>query len=294
MTGRRGHFRIAKIRDTDVLVHWSFPVGGIIVALWGHVDHKQWLYYILPYACLVLIHEAGHAIAAAALGIRVFSIEISGAGGLCRIGRPRKVWHRVLVYSSGVIAQFILLLPAQAYWGIFGLPANAFGRATVVTFTIINLAGIVLNLIPYKGSRSLGTDGYVLWKIWRLSRRDRSHLPRPPHLLLAESPVFPPGTRLLSKPGFRPPGFVHGIEIFNDNATPMDFVVSALSRHLKISPGEALTTMFEIHQKGGLLIPLPSAQEAQNAAEAITAEARAAGHALLCRYADARLENFDK
>jgi len=98
--------------------------------------------------------------------------------------------------------------------------------------------------------------------------------------------VFPPETRLLSKPGFRPDGFVCGIEVLNDQTTPMEFVVSVLSRHLEISRGEAIVKMLEIHNTGGLLIPFPSPQKARSAADAMAAEARAAGHSFVCRYAD--------
>jgi hypothetical protein len=42
----------------------------------------------------------------------------------------------------------------------------------------------------------------------------------------AQSPVFPPETSLLQVEGFVPAGFLCGIEIMNDNLTPMAFVVS--------------------------------------------------------------------
>jgi hypothetical protein len=45
--------------------------------------------------------------------------------------------------------------------------------------------------------------------------------------------------------------------------------------------------MLEIHNTGGVLIALPTAQEALQIAEAVSAEARAAGHRFTCRYAGA-------
>lgn len=40
--------------------------------------------------------------------------------------------------------------------------------------------------------------------------------------------VLPPATSLLDMPGFIPPGFVHGVEIINENETPTDFVIAVL------------------------------------------------------------------
>jgi hypothetical protein len=40
------------------------------------------------------------------------------------------------------------------------------------------------------------------------------------------SRVLPPETSLLDTPEFVPPGFVHGIEVLNDDKTPMDFVIT--------------------------------------------------------------------
>jgi ATP-dependent Clp protease adapter protein ClpS len=45
--------------------------------------------------------------------------------------------------------------------------------------------------------------------------------------------------------------------------------------------------MLDIHNTGGALIALQSAKEAQRIADAVSAEARAAGHSLVCRYAGA-------
>jgi ATP-dependent Clp protease adapter protein ClpS len=99
----------------------------------------------------------------------------------------------------------------------------------------------------------------------------------------AQSPVLPPGTSLLSLPEFLPPGFVQGIEILNDNATKMHFVVRVLIDHLGLSAADANSAMLAIHAKGGALLPTDSVADAERIAAQITAEAAKGGYPLACR-----------
>jgi ATP-dependent Clp protease adaptor protein ClpS len=101
------------------------------------------------------------------------------------------------------------------------------------------------------------------------------------------SPVFPPDTSLLSRPEFVPAGFRYGVEILNDNGTPMEFVVSVLQAHLGLTRLDAARSMLAIHWRGGVLLPLPSQAEAHRVAEAVTAEAAAQKYPLVCRAVDA-------
>src|SRR5215472_442691 len=88
---RSGYFKLAQIGGVELLVHWSLPAGGALVAAFVHADPRQWGFFCLAYLLLVIVHEAGHVLAAVALRIKVFTVEISGVGGLCRIERPRRV-----------------------------------------------------------------------------------------------------------------------------------------------------------------------------------------------------------
>jgi ATP-dependent Clp protease adapter protein ClpS len=97
------------------------------------------------------------------------------------------------------------------------------------------------------------------------------------------SHVFPPDTSLLTTPGFLPEGFRYGIEILNDNRTPMEFVVSILQSGAGLSTLEAMRTMLEIHKKGGILLPMQSIEQSRHVAELIVTEARGKNHPLVCR-----------
>lgn len=289
MNKRTGYFKLAQVGDVELLVHWSLPAGGVIVAAFVHADPKQWVYFCLAYLLLVIIHEAGHVLAAVALRLKVFTVEISGVGGLCRIERARRVRHSVFVYTAGPLAQALVFSITLAYINAFGSPGSTFGGAVVFTFTFVNVVMFAINLIPHRRARSgIATDGSVLWRLFLHVFRGHPH-PHPPLVATSadQCPVFSRETRLLKRPGFRPPGFVHGIEILNDRTTPMEFVVTTLMAHLGLTRDQAIVKMLDIHNTGGTLIRLQSAREAQRIADAVSAEARASGHSFVCRYAGA-------
>jgi len=95
--------------------------------------------------------------------------------------------------------------------------------------------------------------------------------------------IFPPETSLVTIPQLLPSGFVYGIEILNDDKTPMEFVVSVLGTHLGLKRADAIRTMLVIHREGGALLALPSQAEAGRVAEAISVDAAKHNHPLICR-----------
>ena len=100
---------------------------------------------------------------------------------------------------------------------------------------------------------------------------------------LSWSPVFPPDACLLRMEGFSPAGFSCGLELMNDNLTPMAFVVSVLQNFAGLNENEAMHLMLEVHKKGGVLFPMASFDESKRVAELVTAEARKNNHPLVCR-----------
>jgi len=95
--------------------------------------------------------------------------------------------------------------------------------------------------------------------------------------------VLPPQTSLLDLPELVPSGFRYGLEILNDNATPMEFVVSALSTHLGMSHNHSVQIVLSIHERGGALLLMTSLADAKKVADTITAEAAQQGFPLVCR-----------
>src|SRR5262245_12562876 len=90
--------------------------------------------------------------------------------------------------------------------------------------------------------------------------------------------LLPPETSLLSLDGFVPPGFQHGLELLNDNRTPMEFVVTALEKSAGLDRRDAVRAMLDVHFKGGKLIPMQTLDEAERAATQISTAAQECKH----------------
>ena len=97
------------------------------------------------------------------------------------------------------------------------------------------------------------------------------------------SVVLPPGTSLLSILELVPGDFRCGIEVLNDNSTPMEFVVEILQAQLKLAYAEAVAAMLDIHKRGGRLFPTANLADARRIAETMSAASSARGHSLVCR-----------
>ena len=68
--------------------------------------------------------------------------------------------------------------------------------------------------------------------------------------------VLDPSTHLSEFSEFVPRGFANGLELLNDQSTPMLFIVEELSKHLGVTLHEAAKIAWEIHTRGGALVPL--------------------------------------
>lgn len=277
--------KVATVRGVPVFVHASFPTGGLMLAMMARPGLPGALAYCLAFTALIAIHEFGHFAAARALGLRVFSIDIAGWGGLCSTQVARRAWQTMVVYSGGLAAQAALFASTLAAVALLGAPRSAVGAAVYVTFTFVNAIVFVLNLIPGKTHGGLSTDGQVLWELLLHAVAGRPHPHAKQH---AASPVFPSDTRLLTIAGMAPEGFTTGIELLNDDATPMEFVLEMLQKHAKLSREAAIATMLAIHQRGGALLPFEGLEQARAVADGITRDARASGRSLTCRAVDAR------
>lgn len=273
-----GSIQLFCIAGIPVFAHWSVLVCAALLFLFAKFDAEATAGLLGSYVGLIALHEAAHAIAATSVKLRVSSISISGVGGLCRFQTPTSYGPAFLVSSAGLLMQLVLLISTVAALAIFGPPTSTFSSYVAFGFIYVNGAMIVLNLVPEKRQQShFGTDGFLLWAlITRASRKQ-------PFAWPDTSATFPPDTNLANLKGFKPEGFENGIEILNDNTTPMEFVVTTLTTHLNVSRDEAIKLMLGIHERGGLMIALPSYDEAMAVAGGISGDAAANGHKLVCR-----------
>jgi ATP-dependent Clp protease adaptor protein ClpS len=102
-------------------------------------------------------------------------------------------------------------------------------------------------------------------------------VPIPPPVLL------PAGASLVDDPSAIPAGFVHGVEILNDDSTPMEFVVKVLEEHFGMNEPDAVRTMLTIHGKRGILMPTATKEQGAATAAAIIRDTLLEKHQLRCR-----------
>lgn len=284
---RPGSFEAFRIGNTPVILHWSLPVGGLVVAAYSQNRNVLVsLYCCLAYALLVAAHEFGHAAAAASLRLKVHAIYLGGYGGHCRFQLPRSVGGAFFICSAGLLAQLILFAGAATYIALHGWPRSLLALCMVNVFTIANLVLFLINVIPRQPDNGVASDGTLLWQLALHVTRGRPH-PWAIPCAAADSPVFPPDTSLLAKPDMNPAGFKTGIEILNDDKTPMDFVVHTLTKNLEIDRKQAVAAMATVHNTGGLLWPTRNIEEARRIAEAIAQDCRTCNQPLVCRAVDA-------
>ncbi len=281
----QGCFRAFSIAGIPFYFYYNFPLFALVVLVVARQgDVAAAVGFIAGYAVTLFAHEGAHAAAARYFGCKVFSIRIGMSGGLCRFESTRDVRKLAWVFVAGVLAQAVLLLGMLFWLAVFGVPQGGMGYGLVLSLVVYNAAILVLSIIPRKPEFGIPSDGYQLRQLYLHAYKGAPH-PYPPLTFVPpeQSPVFPPETTLLSVAELVPQGFALGIEIFNDHSTPMDFVLTTLARHVAQDEGDALAMMAKIHNMGGLLLPLPRMELAEQAAALITAHAREQGHSFTCR-----------
>ena len=158
------------------------------------------------------------------------------------------------------------------------------GTSRMVELTPMIRAGRpVVELKDTGGCTYMGLNGTTTNGTLRVQIRDLDALEAQSQRELPASPVLPSQSSLINMPAFAPPGFTQGIEILNDNVTPMEFVTSVLHSCLGLTPEDAHRTMLQIHSQGGVLLATPSLDDARRIAAQINAEAGKNGHPLVCR-----------
>ena len=158
-----------------MFLHWSLPLGGLLIASYARADWRIALCCCVAYSLLIAAHELGHAAAAASLKLKVHAIYLSGLGGRCRFETPRSVGGAFFVCSAGLLVQLILLAGASGYVALFGWPRSILALCIVNTFIFANLLLFVSNVIPQRLPRGLATDGSILWRLLMHAVRGHPH-----------------------------------------------------------------------------------------------------------------------
>ena len=147
------------IKGVPVLIHWTFPTGGVFLAFFvGDTSLVTMLSMVTAYTILILVHEFGHAIAAKAFSLNVHAVLVTAAGGWCYADEPTTIRSKLIFYGGGLIAQVILLTVTTIALLAFDNPPPKVFNPFILVFTVVNVALLIVNVYP-----SDGTDGKLLW-----------------------------------------------------------------------------------------------------------------------------------
>jgi stage IV sporulation protein FB len=152
--------RVMQIRGVDVFIHWSvFLVAAIMLA---NVIKRPLvtLVGLTSYLGVLLIHEAGHLIAAQKLHCQVFSIELYPVFGLTHFQTTWSRFDHCVIAWGGVIAQATVAVPIIIWLKVAGFTSSEPMNAFLAILGPISLAIAAFNLLP------LGRlDGAIAWKL---------------------------------------------------------------------------------------------------------------------------------
>lgn len=136
-------------------------------------------------------------------------------------------------------------------------------------------ASMLANNLPTKAAALAKLTGFA--EQVRLSELDW-HLP----VQAIEEDTEADADVLLAEPETaRPP--MYAVVIFNDDYTPMEFVVHVLMKYFKLDAERATEVMLQVHYKGKGVAGVYPRDIAETKAQQVNKEARLEGHPLLCQ-----------
>ncbi len=151
----RGFWTIAHFRGAPIRLHWTLPLGALVMSNFRFVP-AFWLGFTL----LILIHELGHALLVLRFGLGLSEIVVHGAGGYCRHEHHGSPLQQALVAWGGVLAQLAALVVCQLALLVLGPPTSMQLAILVHVFTTANLWIIGFNLLPVEP-----LDGAKAWRL---------------------------------------------------------------------------------------------------------------------------------
>lgn len=160
---RSGYLHLGRLGKCDLRVHLGLVfLIVVLAALRSRIEHASALLLV------VVVHEAGHALLVRRFGGRVYSIDLTPVGGVCRYDDTLTPTQDAAVAWGGVLAQLVLhLLVSAALWTEAGAPQLAPWQGLSLLATI-NGSLMLLNLIPISP-----LDGAKAWQLPTLLLRGR-------------------------------------------------------------------------------------------------------------------------
>lgn len=162
-----GSFRIARIADIDIRIHFTFFLILILAAFqWSGITGTPAgalfgvVLMLLLFVCVTL-HELGHSLVARAFGIQVREITLLPLGGVAVMAKnPDKPLHELLIAAAGPLVNVVIAAVLLTVLGA-NVPTNLLDAQGLIPDTrstsfstllywllAANISLVVFNLIP--------------------------------------------------------------------------------------------------------------------------------------------------
>jgi Zn-dependent protease len=168
--------KVMQIRGVDTYVHWSvFAVVAFILA--GVLAHPGLsLLGLMCYFAVLLLHEAGHLIAAQRRGCLVLSIELYPVCGVTRFEMPWSPRDHCAIAWGGVIAQALVFIPLIGWILTHGYTRVDGINMILAILGFFSFGVAIFNLLPLSP-----LDGAVAWRLLpEILAERRRKIPRQP------------------------------------------------------------------------------------------------------------------
>lgn len=154
---------IGRFKGVEVHLHNSMVLLVPLVFVWFRpTTWSSWLYALAVMVGLfvsVLLHEAGHTIAARLCGIGVSKIMLWPLGGFTHMSRvPDRPFHKLVINAAGplvnivlALALLIVWLTSRFFWLLLGVEEPFWIHAVyyvLVYMALLNAALVLFNLLP--------------------------------------------------------------------------------------------------------------------------------------------------
>jgi len=156
----RKFYRVFWVSGVPVYFHWSAVLMfGVFVAATPFFGIPI-LFIAIGLFSIMLVHEFGHAILVNHLGYKVNQIRIFPIHGHYSYEEPYSPYEDSIIAWGGVLAQFVLFVPAAAILAFFGNTSFGSINVLLVGFSYINAFIMAINLTP-----GPGLDGRKAWRL---------------------------------------------------------------------------------------------------------------------------------
>lgn len=151
---KKGYLRAGKIRGARLWLHWSLPLGALVLGRFEFVP-VFWLAFMF----LIVIHEFGHAACVWYYRQKVTLVELHGLGGACHWDGYVTPLQRSVIAWGGIMGQMVALIVWLIVRLAAGPPTTDWGYQLSYAFFEGNLFLMAFNLIPIRP-----LDGAEAWK----------------------------------------------------------------------------------------------------------------------------------